>query len=536
MARKTAKQKELTAQVEQRLTGEGSVRLDASAVKSGENQKGIANVARIHEIHPSVESSTQRLEGAGLAGGTVTTGSGLSVRVSRSNANKAAGYKPQSSEMGNAGAPALQEGVSPRFEQRIGYEHGPEAAAKHVAEAEKIAARPNPLRSDGLVDAVMALHSPSVGGNRLGRGGSLSALAKMDDQFKPQSKVARQPAPADGPASLKQGAYATSGKELALHTLGYTPEVQQTMFTSARNRIARRSANSRAPLSGTDISARAYAQVNEHLDEAIHGTRKVGHESALINDAIQNAGGSVETATSPGSPRPQKGSKGGGLGMTKSRTPEQRAQRATVRDLTRGGKWNGLRDADALDQAVKNDVDLLTAKQKARRAGGAHPETFNTMSPGADVEAAGRRHAQPVFSTLDPGVGKPSEGPNSKVLPPKARAGAVSPIPSNLPSAPAKVGRSREERGLGASSFPTGSEPVAAAKPGKMAPKKKAETGGGGGIGNWSPSANVDVAQTDPSKFSGTGIREGLVSARQQNVALGQRGPTGARSAYKQTP
>lgn len=554
MARKTAKQKEAQAQVEQRLTGEGSVRLDASAVKSGGSRGSTTSVS---EIHPSLEGATQRLDSAGLAGGTVTTGSGLSVRISRSNANKAAGFNPQ--------AASAQEGVSQRFEQRIGYEHGPEAAAKHVAEAEKIAARPNPLRSDGLVDAVMALHSPSVGGNRLGHGGRMSALARMDDQFKPSSKIesgpltisavsdVARPASQRGvsPSTAKlvgQDAYATSGKDLALHTLGYTPSVQQTMLSTARDRIARRSANGdpRNRLSDTQIKSRAYAQVNEHLDEAIHGTRKVGHESALINDAIQNAGGSIETATSPGSPRPQKKAKGGGLGMTASRTPEQRAQRATVRDLTRGGKWNALRDADALDAAVKNDVDLMTAKQKARRAGGKHPEEFNTMSPGADVEAAGRRHAQPVFSTgpavpfkptQEPGVGVPSEGPGSKVLPPRPREGAVSPIPTNLPTEPAKIGRTREERGFKPSSFPTGSEPVVAAKPGKKAAPKKAVTGGGGGgIGNWSPSQGLAAQTEQPRQFAGTGIDVGMHQARAQNVQLGQRGAAGPRQAYKATP
>lgn len=529
MARKTKKQQETQSQVEQRLTGSGPVRLDASAVKSGGSRGSTASVS---EIHPSLEGATQRMSESGLQGGTVTTNSGLSVRVARPKSG-GGGYSPQSPEMGNAGAPALQEGVSPRFEQRIGREHGPEAAAKHVAEAEKIAAQPNPLRSDGLVDAVMSLHSPSVGGNRLGRGGSMSALAKMDDQFKPSSKVARQPAPADGPSVLKQDAYATSGKDLALHTLGYTPDIQQKMLGQARDRISRRASNSQFPLSSTDVSARAYSQVNEHLDEAIHGTRNVGHEGAQIREVLAGEGTGIQTAGPSGAPAPTAAKKGGGLGMTKSRTPNQRAMRDTAASLVRGGKWNGLKDADALSAATKQDMDVITAKQKARRAGGKGGEEYNNYSPGADIDASTRRHAQPVFSTSNPGVGVPSEGSGSNVLPPRQRAGAVSPIPSNLPSQPAKIGRSREDRGLGASSFPTGSEPVVKPKAGTVPPKKKAVPEGGSGIGDWSPSSNVSVAQTAPPPFAGTGIREGLVSSRQQNVSLGQRGAAGPRQSYK---
>lgn len=177
---KTKKQKELTAQVEQRLTESGPVRVDASAVRSG-GERG--HTLRVNEIHPSLEGGTERLRGLGVDTGTVTTPDGLSVVVSKNSRNPQ--YSPvgegmSESKKGRDLPPGPQEGVSPRFEQRIGYEHGPEAAAKHVAEAEKIAARPNPLRSDGLVDAVMALHSPSVGGNRR-RPGELSALARMDE-------------------------------------------------------------------------------------------------------------------------------------------------------------------------------------------------------------------------------------------------------------------------------------------------------------------------------------------------------------------
>jgi hypothetical protein len=458
---------------------------------------------------------------SGLQGGTVTTNSGLSVRVARPKSG-AEGYSPQSPQMGNPKAPALQEGVSPRFEQRIGREHGDAVAAKHVEEAHRVESQPNPLRSDGLVDAVMSLHAPSVGGNSLGRGGSLSGLAKQDEAFKPSSKIrsaseARAQQPADVPKPLQSEAHFPSGRDMALHTLGYTPSVQQSMLGSARDRITRRTANSRAPLSSTEVTGRAHAQVQEHLDEAIHGTRDVGSEPKPINDLL-SAGGGIETAAGAGNPAPPTTkSKGGGLGMTKSRTPNQRAMRNTAADLTRGGKWNALNDSDALSAGAAQDTAVITAKQKARRAGGKGAEEYNTYSPGADIDSAQRRHAQPVFSTSNPGVGTPSEGPNSNVLPPRQRAGAVSPTPSNLPSGPS-VGRSRAQR------VPAGPPPTSPIKPKGTRTKVDAPA-----------ESNVPVAQTKQAPFAGTGIQEGMAQSRQQNVSLGQRAPQGQRSAANTT-
>jgi hypothetical protein len=525
VARKTKKQQEMQAAVEDRLTGEGPVRVDASAVTSGRSGGAVsATTKSVVGIHPSLEGATEAIREAGLQGGTVTTPSGLSVRVARP--------KPQPQGAYRAQLPA-QEGVSQRFEQQIGRDHGPDAAARFTAEAEEIAARPNPLRSDGLVDAVMSLHSPSVGGNRR-KPGSLSGLAKLEDARLPQSKVSIPKSSANGSnfPSASQEPYATGPRDLALKTLGYSDAVQNVMLKTARDRVSRRQGRGGfAALTPVEVESRAQGQVQEHLDEALHGTRRVGHEAAVINDAISSGGVGIETAAGPANragAMPVVKAKGGGLGMTPTRTPEQRAMRSTARDLVRGGKWNALRDSDALTTAVNNDLELITAKQKARRAAGAHPETFNTMSVGAAPEQAGRRNAQPVFSTSNPGVGTPAPG---KTLPPVARAGAVSPVPPNLPSGPAEIGRSRAER---SSTFPTGSEPVVAPKPGKKAPvKKAAAAGGSGGIGNWSPSQGLAAQTEKPAPLAGTGIQSGLGAARAQNVSLGQRGATGARSAYK---
>lgn len=492
MARKTKKQQELTEQVQQRLTNDGAVRLDASAVTSGKSGGASeATKKTVSEIHPSLESATSTLESAGLQGGTVTTNSGLSVRVSRANSGQP--WSPQAPELGSGGKSAgMQEGVSQRFETPIGRGSGPAAAAKHIADAEDVARRPNPLRSDGLVDAVMSVRAPSVGGNRLGRGGALSGLAKMEDAVLPKSRV-QTPTVKDGGnfPSLQQEAYATGPRDLALKVLGYNDAVQNAMLGSARDRIIRRQGRGNVFQHPNEITARAHEQVQEHLDEALHGTKSVGHSESVVREAVSHAGMGIETLAGSGTLRPGEKAKGGGLGMTKSRTPNQRAQRDTVAGLVRGGKWNALRDPDALDTAVKNDLDLMTAQQKARRAAGPHPETFNTMAPGADVEQASRRHQQPVFSTSRPGVGVLPE--KNAPLPPSSRPGAVSPTPPNLPSEPVKVGRTREERGIRPSTFPTGSEPVTKPAPGTMPAPKKVAAGGasGGGVGNWSPSAGL---------------------------------------------
>lgn len=521
MARKTKKQTELTQQVQKRLTGEAPVRLDAQAVQSG-GERG--STKTLSEIHPSLESATSALEGAGLQGGTVTTGGGLSVRVSRANSTQP--WSPQAPELGSGGKSAgMQEGVSQRFETPIGRDQGPHVAAKHAAEAEAIARRPNPLRSDGLVDAVMAVRAPSVGGNRLGHGGALSGLAKMEDAYLQKSRVQIPKNTGGGNfPSLQQEAYATGPRDLALKVLGYTDEVQNAMLATARSRISRRQGRAGfAPLSPTEVTARAHGQVQEHLDEALHGTKRVGHEEAVVREAVAHEGMGIETAAGQGTLRAGAKTKGGGLGMTKSRTPNQRAQRATVAGLVRGGKWNALRDPDALDTAVKNDLDLMTAQQKARRASGPHPETFNTMAPGADVEQASRRHQQPVFSTgprapwastSTPGVGVLPE--KNAPLAPSSRPGAVSPVPPNLPSEPAKIGRSREERGLKPSTFPTGSEPVTKPTPGKMPAPKKVSAGGasGGGIGNWSPSAGLAPSTEKAKPPSGQRSAYGPIDAR----------------------
>lgn len=551
MARKTAKQKDLTAQVHQRQTGADWVRVDASSIKGGKNQKGIANVVRTNEIHPSLESGTESMSEKGLQGGTITTPDGLSVRVSRMKGGDS--YSPQSREMGNPNAPALQEGVSARFERRVQRDTGPEVAARLNAEAEEIARRPNPLRSDGHVDALMALHSPSVGGNRR-QPGAMSALARMDEQFKPSSRAKDVPdwgdvsdGPVDKPLQgarnlMEAGPVFHGGRDIALHTLGYGEDVQKALLEGARDRIARRSqSDPRNQLSDLQIKSRAYEQVNERLDEVLHGTKDIG----------------------PGGTSPIDMGKPSGLGMTPKRTPEQEAQRKVGRELITSGSrrdksaapdkagrvphmagpWAAnlnkpageitreethpvrnehgevVRDEDtgepetkkvkvsrpvtAVDRARTNNIDLLTKQQEARRR--SLPAPNSTLEEGANVPALHRTHTQPPFSTNNPGVSLPQSygRPSAKlgkdqskitmetapVLPARPREGAISPVPPNLPTGPGKIGRTREERGIKPSSFPTGKEPVVAAKPGSFKPPaKKSKTS--------LPPSNVDVAQT----------------------------------------
>lgn len=532
MARKTKKQQDAQAQVEARLTSDGPVRLDASAVQSGGSR---GSTKTISEIHPSLEGATESLSGAGLHSGTITTPSGLSVTVARQRQQGAGGeYKPQAPEFGQERATTpVQEGVSQRYEQQIGREHGRAKASELTAEADALAAKPNPLRSDGHVDMLVALHSPSVGGNQLGHGGKLSALASSAGGGRPTgSRVGENQVPRGN----------RDRREMALHALGYTEPVQEQLLKTARTRIERQQASRGAaptgpgahrPVSSTppgtaprlephEITARAHGQVQEHLDEALHGTRRASqnrNEQIIADLDAQQAAGShgvgIETAAGRDTPAPGSSAKGGGLGMTSKRTPVQRAQRAAVRDLTRSkGGWAALQNADHLEAARQNDLQVLDLRQKARRAAGVAPEERNTMSPGADPEAKARRNAQPVFSTgpaapYKPtgkeGVGVPSEGPKSKVLPARPREGAVSPIPTNLPSGPAKLGRTRTERGVRGSTAPwatpEGGTTVSysgaiasyeASRP-KSTPKTQGKVRG-------KPKSNVDVAQTEPPK------------------------------------
>ena len=559
MARKTKKQQDAQSQVEARLTGDVPVRLDASSVVAGGSKGGATKSLR--EIHPSLESATTALEGAGLQQGTITTSSGMSVQVSRPKSTGPAPYKPQAPEFGNPKASPVQEGVSQRFEQRIGREHGRAKAAELTAEADAVGRAPNPLRSDGHVDLLTSLHSPSMGGNRLGHGGQLSALAKMDDMSLAQSKLKSRGGPRPDTSnfpSLANGPAFQGGKDMALHALGYTDAVQTAMLGTARDRIARRQGRGLSPaLSEAEIHSRAYGQVNEHLDEALHGTkqmRKGDSTQSLINDlAAQQEAGSRGYSVKRDAPEegagqaPRRGPAPTGPGMTKSRTPNQRAQRQAVRDLTRQpGGWSALQDADAHTAAAANDLKVLDLRQKARRAGAVAPENRNTDSPGAQPEQKARRHAQPVFSTSRPGVGVSSE-PGKAASPVRARPGAVSPTPSNLPTEPARLGRTREERGLGPRDYTPDIKAYEASRP-----KISAKTGGAVDVKaglkqevlkpdskgkptgvptvtdknqrvNKVEASNVAVAQTalDPA---------GLSAARNQNVSLGQRAPQGARS------
>lgn len=480
---KSASQKRETARVQKRLTESGPIRLDVESTTSGKSGGAKeATKKTAYEVHPSLESATQRMDDLGVNQGTVTTSDGLQVRVSRANTNKAAGFQPQSLETsetrkGQAPHPPLKEGVSQRFEQRIGHEHGEEKAAALTAEADEVAARPNPLRSDGLVDRMVQMFAPSMGGNRRGHGGRLSALARDDDAVLPQSKVARSAPSAETAAKfpeLARGPVFSGTKDMALNMLGYGDDVQTKLFGDAKEAIAKRQATRRRDvpaLSESEISARAYGQVNERLDEALHGTKPDNKEPTdsdvtLINElADQVAGGSHGYDVRRNSP-----GEGGGLpptraeaptgrrpGMTQSRTPQQEAMRKGVRALVRQrGGWSALR-GPAVAEAANNDLKEITLRQEARRAQAVAPEERNTMSPDADPERASRRHAQLVVSTgpavpfkdtsPGPGVGVASE-PDKKVLPARPREGAIDPLPPNLPTEPARLGRTRAERGL----------------------------------------------------------------------------------------
>jgi hypothetical protein len=454
---------------------------------------------------------------AGLQGGTITTSGGTQVRVARPKTSKGLDYTPQAPEFGHAGATPVQEGVSQKFSQRIGREHGREKAAALSAEADAVARRPNPLRSDGLVDQMVMMHSPSVGGNSLGHGGGLSAMAKAD---------------APGPRGSNRP---SGGRDTALEALGYNDNVQNRMLDVARDRISRRQGKGASPaLSSTEITSRAHGQVQEHLDEALHGTKRT-HTDRLSSNILDlqesQASGArgygIETLAGEGTPAPGPSpKKRQGMGMTAQRTPVQTAQRKAVAALVRQpGGWRALKDADAVHEASANHLQELTLRQKSRRAMEVAPEDRNTMSPGADPEARARSQAQPVFSTSNPGVGTPSE-PKKKVRPASAGAG-VSPTPPNLPSGPdvgGHIGRDAAARRK-SEAFSGGIAAYEASRP-NVTPKP-------GGT----KASNVEVAQTStaaaPMAANPLFAGAGLSAARSQNISLGQRGATGQRSAFK---
>jgi len=510
MARKTKKQQDAQAAVQARMTG--PVRVDASAVQTGGERGSTKSVSG---IHPSLEGSTQAMSEAGIQGGEITTSGGTQVRVARPKTSKGLDYKPQAPEFGNPGAPPVKEGVSQKFTQQIGREHGRAKAAELSAEADAVAQRPNPLRSDGLVDTMVMMHSPSVGGNSLGHGGGLSAMAKAD---------------APGPRGSNRP---TGGRDTALNALGYTDPVQNRMLDVARDRISRRQGKGQSPaLSSTEITSRAHGQVQEHLDEALHGTKR-SHTDRLSSNILDlqesQASGArgygIETLASEGTPAPGASpKKRQGMGMTAPRTPIQTAQRKAVSALVRQpGGWHALKDADAVHEASSNHLQELNLRQKARRAMDVSPEDRNTMSPGSDPEARARSQAQPVFSTSNPGVGVPSE-PKKKVRPATSAPGSISPIPSNLPSGPdvgGQIGRDASTRRK-KEAFSGGIAAYEASRP-AVTPK--------------GTKSNVAVAQTslpEPMAANPMFAGSGMAAARSQNVQLGQRGPAGPRAAFKQ--
>lgn len=509
---KTKAQVERTEQVRQRLTSEGPVRLDFASVKSGRSkaakEAGYESTGiEVHEIHPSLESATRRIDEESVRAGTITTPSGLSVRVSRKQGEKDFGPVGQGlgPQQGKTPLPPVQEGMSQKFRQRIGREHGPEVAARLTAEAKAIAARPNPLASDGMVNLIATMHTPSMGGNRAP--GGLSALARDAGERsqipadKRWSKATHGPLPKElkGVRALFRGGPAfDSGRDLALHSLGYTDEVQQRLFDATRERIRASSSPTAPALSEAEVYARAHGQLQEHLDEALHGSRDVGKESRET-DVITSGGTAAQAISGLGRSEPNT------LGMTPGRSPEQVAMRKTARDLVRAGGKGGkagpwaanlnkpggevtrteqqpvideltgeqainekgkprvktvkaTRKLTAVDMALHNDLERLTKEQEARRALGKHPEEYNVFSPGAEVEQRGEVEAQPAISTgpsLAAGPRRPSQpvgvavAARGKVLPPGQRVeGEISPLPPNLPTEPARLGRTRAERGL----------------------------------------------------------------------------------------
>jgi hypothetical protein len=323
-----------------------------------------------------------------------------------------------------------------------------------------------------------------------------------------------------------------------LHSLGYNESIQNVMLDTARSRISRRQGKGQSPaLSPTEITARAHGQVQEHLDEAIHGSRGDGTDrrANMIIDlqAAQATGArgySVESVVGDGNPPPGPLKRQRGMGLTADRTPAQTAMRKATKALvSQPGGWRALKDADAVHEAYSNHLEELTLRNKARKAMEVAPSERNVFSPGADPEAASKKQQGPTFSTNNPGVGKMPKGYKAAPAGPKT-PGEVSQTPSNLPAGPdvgGVLGRDTLARRK-KEAFAGGIAAYVASRP-TVTPKE-------GGVKSES---NVQVAQTahtpaEPMAAHPLFAGAGLSAARSQDISLGQRGATGQRSAFKQ--
>lgn len=584
---KTKGQKAKTEQVQQRLTGEAPSGLvvQGEAQIAGKKGESTSRTVSVTGGATSYEGAQELLRGNGLNRGVVITNSGMEIPVSRGKSGGAdRPYVPHAEGLAPQRAseplPKIREGVSQTITTSVRRQG--RTAAQLVAEADKVAAnRPVPV-SAGVIERVMQAAQPSMGGNRR-TPGAVSRHAKK------------------GPREQAQ----------ALNSLGYTADVQNRMYEVSKGRIANSPTGNQ--LSPAEINSRAYEQVNEHLDEALHGTKSVEHSEAVAREAISHPGMGLVTAAGSASRAQAKQARAAvsdpwemkagrmptgpevqesagttpmragrektqrGLGMTPSRSPEVQAMHNALQEVVtssnpraprtrseRRKRLNVLKagggpmltagsnfqiNASDLDAALASDAEERRLRQKARRTSDVPPEEQNTMSRGVDPERKARAKAQLVFSTSNPGIGvapdvaagrkRPGRVSVNQTLAPGAANNIA--IPPNLPTEPAKIGRTREERGIRPSSFPTGSEPVVAAKPGKKAPPKPKGRGSSSGLaidqgapgGRWSPSQGLAAQTEQPRQFAGTGLDVGLHQARAQNVQLGQRAASGPRMAYK---
>lgn len=396
-------QKDLQAKVEQRMTSDAPLTVNATAVQSG-GPRGSSR--QLLEQHPSLESVTTSMSDADLQSGTVTTNSGLEVRYSRSNRNKSK-YSPQAPELGadmrvkNPPPPMKETGGTPMLRTQIGPAHGAEAAAKIAAEAETMRADLGTKAvSNNVIGGLAALHAPTEGNAHVVESGVRSRVAGLDNARFAQSTAAQRPSTTQGPnpleggrASRRAGTSARpvfeSSHEMVAHGLGYTEGVQAQMLQTARGIATQRGA--RTGQTAAQREAAAQGMVQEHIGTAIRGTKNTGmsqserSRASVASELGADRSMGIESGPALGAVGADTGRRE--LGNTPTATPTQKAARGMRKSLRQvTGRVSGSSEIPGHIEDVARDHEAVMRREAtARRRAAPAPQDRNTQGQGSNA-------------------------------------------------------------------------------------------------------------------------------------------------------
>lgn len=413
-------QKDLQAKVEQRLTSDAPLTVNATASVAGKKGESTGRTRQLLEQHPSLESVTTAMSDADLQSGTVTTNSGLEVQYSRSNRNKTK-YNPQAPELGNKKASPLREtGGTPMLRTQVGPAHGAEAAAKIAAEAETMRTNLGTKAvSNTVIGGLAALHAPTEGNAHVVEPGVRSRVAGLDNVRFAQSTAAQRPSTMQGLNPLEGGRAARragvsmrpvfeSSHEMVAHGLGYTEGVQAQMLQTARGIAAQR--GRRTGQTSAQREAAAQGMVQEHIDTAIRGTKNTGMSeserarASVVNELNKGESRGVGIKTEG----PNLGAVGADtgrreLGNTPTATPTQKAARGmrkSLRQVTENVSGSSSIPGHIEDVARDHEA-VMRREATARRRAAPAPQDRSTMGTGSNAaqnQSRSRGEAQFVVS------------------------------------------------------------------------------------------------------------------------------------------